>query len=246
MSSSSSASIPVDVNNNVGLEMTENSEGQAPILDENKDIFESYDQEEATTITAGQKGHHDFSAWHREDLLYAVAKSRRYIHNVNSYDEDSLRSIVETLYEGLPMPARSPSFRSLDEFIIFDRALRKLQKEIRLHIAYGWVPRNEREDVEREPTPPSIKNFMSFLRSLWRTGPKRFDDWNRFQLVRAIIGENIEMRMESSITTDMLKSMAREIFYGRKKPRQSAPYDAMELRKMHLASRKIQRSFFCA
>ena len=243
MSSSSSASIPVDVNNNVGLEMTENSEGQAPILDENKDIFESDDQEEATTITAGQKGHHDFSAWHREDLLYAVAKSRRYIHNVNSYDEDSLRSIVETLYEGLPMPARSPSFRSLDEFIIFDRALRKLQKEIRLHIAYGWVPRNEREDVEREPTPPSIKNFMSFLRSLWRTGPKRFDDWNRFQLVRAMIGENIEMRMESSITTDMLKSMAREIFYGRKKPRQSAPYDAMELRKMHLASRKIQRSF---
>ena len=124
MSSSSGASAAVDVSK-VELEMRDNLDGQIPLLDENKDIFDdNHDGEETIanttddTKTVNKKKGHDFSNWHREDLLYAVAKSRRYIHNVNSYDEDSIRSIVETLYEGLPMPQRSPTFQSLDEFII--------------------------------------------------------------------------------------------------------------------------------
>ena len=41
----------------------------------------------------------------------------------------------------------------------------------------------------------------------------------------------------------MLKILAREIFYGRKKPRQSPPLSAIKLKKMDLACRKIQRNF---
>ena len=248
--SSSSDVFEPDKMKSIAVEMKDNNGDETLTLNEYKDIFEdNHEGEETLAInlddinTDNTKKGHDFGGWHREDLLYAVAKSRRYIYNVNSYDEDTLRSVVETLYEGLPMPERSPTFQSLDQFIIFDRGLRKLQREVRLNIAYGWVPREEREIIRDKPTPSSIKKFMIFLRDLFSSKPSRFKDWSRYQLIRALIGENIEMRWENSITTEMLRTLVGEVFHGRKKPLQSPLLSTIKLKKMDLACRKIQRNF---
>ena len=90
--------------------------------------------------TPNEKGSsHDFNGWRRQDLLFAIAKSRRHIVGTEDFDDDTLRGIVDTMYEGLPMPSLSPTFKSVDEFIIFDRGIRRLQREIKLHIEFGWV-----------------------------------------------------------------------------------------------------------
>ena len=82
---------------------------------------------------------HDFSHMQRRDLLYVIAKSRNRVVGVDEYDDETLRGIAETLFEGLPTPNLYPTFKSIDDFIRFDSGIRRVQRWVRLNIEHGWV-----------------------------------------------------------------------------------------------------------
>ena len=96
------------------------------------------------------------------------------------------------------MPRNFSSFSS-EQSKKIDRVIRKLQRKVREKIANGWVS-------QKENTSRRAETIAEFIQSvLTDASPRRFEEWSRFEIVRAIIGENIELRGESTVTLEILK-----------------------------------------
>jgi hypothetical protein len=91
--------------------------------------------------------------------------------------------------------------------------------------------------VKREPVPKTVKEAKEFIQEVFDIGPQRFDDWSRFELVWAILSENVEIRQEQNLPTDVLRSLAMEIFQDRKKPKRMEKFSVRHMKAMDIASR---------
>jgi hypothetical protein len=184
-----------------------------------------------------------FDKYLRHDLEYFLAVSRENFRDAtNSLDEATLRGIVDAIYEGLPIPKPLPTMDK-DSFIKFDRAIRLLQRKIRKNIETDWgklvikVKANNKDQV-------TVKQVTEFISNVLDIGPQqRFDDWTRFELIMAIIGENIELRNECSLSNNVIKNLALEIFNDRKMPKRIKLYEPEIIKKMDTACRKIQKFY---
>ena len=100
-----------------------------------------------------------------------------------------------------------PPVLTKEEFERINRGVRRLQRKVRVLIAEGWADssvrarRNRRREQVREVTSLIQEAFYGSV----RPEELRFEDWKRYELVRAIIDENVELRGESTLSVDVLR-----------------------------------------
>ena len=155
-----------------------------------------------------------FSEHSREELFYALAQSREHVRGTvgREIDTEDLRIIVEETFTGLPMPLRLPVLTE-EEYVKINRGIRRLQIKVRELIRDDWVGPKERarRRRQRENTIlPSVTNFLQEALMESISAPNEsFKNWERYELIRAIVDLNvIQLREESSISVDTLQKYA--------------------------------------
>jgi len=167
-----------------------------------------------------------FSKHSREELLHALAYSREPIRSVAEIDTEDLRAIAEEKFDGmyapfhfnmphgphmscnigLPMPPPPPVLTK-EEFERINRGVRRLQRKVRILIAEGWADSSVR--ARRNRRREQVREVTSFIQEAFyesvRPEELMFEGWKRYELVRAIIDENVELRGESTISVDVLR-----------------------------------------
>lgn len=150
----------------------------------------------------------------REELFHALAQSREHVRGTVARDIDTedLRIIVEETFIGLPMPLRPPVLTE-EEYEKMNRGIRRLQIKVRELIRDDWVgpkERARRRQQRENAIIPAVTNFLQEALMESISAPNEgFKNWERYELIRAIVDLNVvQLREESTISVDTLQKYA--------------------------------------